>query len=305
MSSRKRKKKHNSSTAYLGFLSVLAAGIVILLVLMAAIGSCNGSGSPSTESGSEPSVTETSESTAVPETGTEISGIIMGIDTPPGFEKPEETEPVNAVVKIPYSAEEDWALYVIGNDNPLPDDFSVETKAVAGERTLDSRCADHAIQMLNDAASQGVGLFVTSSYRSVEKQAQNMESYINNLIGQGYSSEEAKIQAEKEIALPGRSEHNAGLAMDIVSNDYWSNHSDLDESFEELPQFDWLIDNSWKYGFILSYPKGKEEITGFIYEPWHYRYVGLKHAENIHRVYEETGEFLTVNEYIERYMDMG
>ncbi|MCM1487619.1 MAG: M15 family metallopeptidase, partial [Firmicutes bacterium] len=103
------------------------------------------------------------------------------------------------------------------------------------------------------------------------------------------------------IALPGHSEHNAGLAMDIVSDTYWSNHSDLDESFDQLPQYDWLIENSWKYGFILSYPKGKEDITGFIYEPWHYRFVGLEHAKKIHEIYESTGEFLTVNEYIEKY----
>lgn len=313
MSARKRKKKNNSSTAYLGFLSVLAVGIVILLVLMAAIGSCRGSdsegeeniGTPSGGVTKEPESVTVSESTAGTDSGAEISGNILGFGTPPNFSVPEETAPVNAEVKIPYNAEEDWALYVIGNDNPLPDDFTVETKAVSGERTLDSRCADYAIQMLNDAAAQGVGLFVTSSYRSAEKQAQNLESYINTLISQGYSQEEAKIQAEKEIALPGHSEHNAGLALDIVSSDYWSTHSDLDESFEKLPQFDWLIDNCWKYGFILSYPKGKEEITGFIYEPWHYRFVGLKHAEKIHKVYEETGEFLTVNEYIERFIDMG
>ena len=284
-----RKKKKNSSTVYLGFLSVLAIGVVVILALTAAIGSCAGS-SPAKENDS-PS----------PDSESETSAAVDTVITT----EPAETTPVNAVVKIPYDKEEDWALYVIGNDNPLPEDFTVETKAVAGERTLDVRCADHAIQMLNDAAAQGVGLFVTSSYRSVEKQAQNMESYINNLINQGYTPEEAKIQAEKEIAVPGCSEHNAGLAMDIVSSDYWSNHDDLDESFEKLPQFDWLIENSWKYGFILSYPRGKEEITGFIYEPWHYRYVGLKAAENIHKVYEETGEFLTVNEYIEKYVDMG
>lgn len=308
---KKNKKKNNSSTAYLGFLSVLAVGIVILLVLMAAVGSCKGSASPPTESESETTPTvnsgssaKESESSSVSSTNMGVSGNVAGINIPTNIAKPEETTPSDAVIKIPYNAEEDWALYVIGNDNPLPADFTVETKAVAGERTLDSRCADYAIEMLNEAAEQNVGLFVTSSYRSVEKQAQNMESYINNLISQGYSQEEAKIQAEKEIALPGHSEHNAGLAMDIVSNDYWSTHSDLDESFEKLPQFDWLIDNSWKYGFILSYPKGKENITGFIYEPWHYRFVGLKHAENIHKVYKATGEFLTINEYIERYIDM-
>lgn len=319
---KRRKKKKNSSAAYLGFLIVLAIGIVILLVLMAGIGSCRGSkdngegldtgtvsdasasGSVPISSGSNSSSTESTEKK--PTAGKKISGSLKGLlNIPPALTAPAETKPVSGVPKIPYNAEEDWALYVIGKNNPLPDDFTITEKVVVGERTLDERCADYAIKMLNDAAEQGVDLFVTSSYRSVQRQAENMQSYINTLIGRGYSEEEAKIQAEKEIAIPGCSEHNAGLAMDIVSSDYWSDHSDLDESFEQLPHFNWLIANSWKYGFVLSYPKDKEEITGIIYEPWHYRFVGLKHAENIHKVYEETGEFLTVNEYMERYIDMG
>lgn len=208
-------------------------------------------------------------------------------------------EPIVPVQKT----DEDWAVYVIGNSNPLPDNYIPQTKSVSGERLLDIRCADYAIQMLKDAREQGIGLFVTSSYRSIETQRINLENYTNRLINKGYSVEDATAKAQSEIALPGHSEHNAGLAMDIVSDDYWSNHSDLEESFDQLPQYDWLIENSWKYGFILSYPKGKEDITGFIYEPWHYRFVGLKHAEKIHEVYESTGEFLTVNEYVERYMN--
>lgn len=199
--------------------------------------------------------------------------------------------------------DEDWAVYVIGNSNPLPENYIPITKSISGERLLDIRCADYAIQMLRDASMQGVGLFVTSSYRSIETQRINLENYTNRLISKGYSVEEATAKAQSEIALPGHSEHNAGLAMDIVSDDYWNYHSDLEQSFDQLPQYDWLIENSWKYGFVLSYPKGKEDITGFIYEPWHYRFVGLKHAEKIHEVYVKTGEFLTVNEYVEEYMD--
>lgn len=316
MAAKKRKKKKgNSSAAYLGFLIVLAAGIVVLLALMAGIGSCIGSKEePVSTPDSGQNTAETSPvasgsapaETKKPTNETGVNGGVSGIvNLLPAVTAPPENNTVTGTSKIPYNAEEDWALYVIGKNNPLPDDFTLEEKTVSGERTLDARCADYAIKLLNDAAEQGVNLFVTSSYRSVQRQAENLESYINTLISRGYSSEEAKIQAEKEIAVPGCSEHNAGLAMDIVSSDYWSNHSDLDESFEKLPHFDWLIANSWKYGFILSYPKDKEDITGIIYEPWHYRFVGIKHAENIHKVYEETGEFLTVNEYIERYIDMG
>lgn len=289
---RKKKRKNNSSAVYPVILALLAIAVVILLLITAAAGSCSRSDKKTDEPASK-----TSESTPAESQSSASAESTTAAPSLPA-------SGVSAVSKIPYNAEEDWALYVIGNDNPLPDNFTVDTKTVVGERTLDSRCADYAIAMLNAAEEENVGLFVTSSYRSVQRQAENMQSYINTLISQGYSEAEAKIQAEKEIALPGHSEHNAGLAMDIVSDDYWSNHSDLDESFEKLPQFDWLIENSWKYGFILSYPKGKEDITGFIYEPWHYRFVGVKHAERIHEVYESTGEFLTVNEYMEKYIDM-
>lgn len=277
----KKIKKKNSTAVYITVLLILT--VVILLVL--GISSCVGGTGKENGDGSQ--------STTTPENEENI-------------QEADVSESVNTsdpVFNIPINHEDDWALYVIGNDDPLPEGFSVVTKTVAGERVLDERCADYAIEMLKAAEKDGIDLYVTSSYRSVQKQAENLESYTNSLIAQGWSAEDAAAQAKKEIALPGCSEHNAGLAMDIVSSDYWSNHDDLDESFEELPHFDWLVDNSWKYGFILSYPEGKEDITGFIYEPWHYRFVGLSHAERIHKIYEDTGEFLTVNEYIERYVD--
>ena len=275
--------------------AVIAIVIILIIVLIKNIG-----GNKSEETQTEAS-TPVSSTTVPAETEATRSNNVIA--PKPGVSASTNAAETTAATAAVNNSGDNWALYVIGNDNPLPSDFTVDTKSVSGERELDVRCADYAIQMLNDAKEQNVGLFVTSAYRSVEKQTANMQSYISNLISQGYSQEEAKKQAEKEIALPGHSEHNAGLAMDIVSDTYWSNHSDLDESFDQLPQYDWLIDNSWKYGFILSYPKGKEDITGFIYEPWHYRFVGLEHAKKIHEVYEKTGEFLTVNEYIEKYVN--
>ncbi len=298
MAVKKRRKKKKYIPAYIMLLAVIIIVVILIVVLFKSI-----AGNKSEETQTENTIPEVSTTTT--EADTSHGGNVLAPKPNVGSNSTNtDTTESGAVTAVnSNNPDENWALYVIGNDNPLPDDFTVETKSVAGERELDVRCADYAIQMLNDAKTQNVGLFVTSAYRSVEKQAANMESYINTLIAQGYSQEEAKKQAEKEIALPGHSEHNAGLAMDIVSDTYWSNHSDLDASFDQLPQYDWLIENSWKYGFILSYPKGKEDITGFIYEPWHYRFVGLEHAKKIHEVYESTGEFLTVNEYMEQYMN--
>ena len=178
--------------------------------------------------------------------------------------------------------------------------YSLKNQEKITLASVDSRFPD--IQMESHAAdilrliltyiSSEDEIVPVSGYRSLEEQTAIFEDSLK---------ENGETFTRQFVALPGHSEHNAGLAMDIVSNDYWSNHSDLDESFDKLPQYEWLINNSWKYGFILSYPKGKEDITGFIYEPWHYRFVGLEHAKKIHEVYEATGEFLTVNEYIEQY----
>ena len=285
-----KKKKKSMARVYLAMAVTFGLLIAIVILLITGISSCVSSCAGN--NGSEN-----------PEASDNIDSNTSDKGNPPISENElkQSEEPVSTGGSS--DEEADWALYVIGNNDPLPDDFTVKTKVVAGERELDERCADYAIKMLEDAKADGIDLFVTSSYRSIQKQAENLESYKNTLIAQGMSPEEAEKQAKLEIALPGCSEHNAGLAMDIVSSDYWSNHDDLDESFEELPHFDWLIANSWKYGFILSYPEGKEDITGFIYEPWHYRFVGLKHAKKIHEVYEETGEFLTVNEYIEEYIE--
>lgn len=289
MATGKRKKYIPAYIAVYGTVFLIA---VLIVVIICQIAGCSNK-KPETET------TSSTKSTAAVKT--EAKTTVSSQSKPKDTISQSSTQSTQSTQSSTPSTSDNWALYVIGNNNPLPENFSVETKSVAGERMLDKRCADYAIQMLNDAASQKVGLFVTSAYRSIQKQKENMESYINSLMAQGYNKEEAAAQARKEIAVPGCSEHNAGLAMDIVSDDYWSNHSDLDESFEKLPQYKWLIDNSWKYGFILSYPKGKENITGFIYEPWHYRFVGLEHAKKIHEVYEQTGEFLTVNEYIEQY----
>lgn len=274
---KKSKKRKKYIPAYVAMYAVIFMIIILVIIIICNVASCGKSEGNAPVNTTE-ATSAASETTAPPETS------------------------IPAQTNAPTADKNNWALYVIGNDNPLPDNFSVETKLVSNGGQLDVRCADYAIEMLKDASDQNVGLYVTSAYRSIQKQAENMESYINTLMSQGYTKEAATEQAHKEIALPGHSEHNAGLAMDIVSDNYWSSHTDLEESFDQLPQYDWLIKNSWKYGFILSYPKGKEEITGFIYEPWHYRFVGLEHAEKIHEVYEETGEFLTVNEYIEQYI---
>ncbi len=100
---------------------------------------------------------------------------------------------------------------------------------------------------------------------------------IDELCAQGCSKKDARIKAATSVARPGTSEHQLGLAVDIVDE----GHQTLDTSQENTPVQQWLMENSWKYGFILRYPNEKSQLTGIIYEPWHYRYVGVKAAQEI------------------------
>ena len=124
------------------------------------------------------------------------------------------------------------------------------------------------IEMWNKATEDGYKLIVNSSYRSYEEQ----EKIYND-----YSSWYGKAEADKKAARPGYSEHQTGLALDIQS--YCSENKE----FDECPEFTWLINNAYKYGFILRYPKDLDYITGYNYESWHYRYIGTKASTYIHK----------------------
>lgn len=174
-----------------------------------------------------------------------------------------------------------WAYYLINAENPLSSDFTVGLDYVQGSFMLDERCAGYARQMIEDAAADGIELTVVSAYRSVQKQQENLESYTQRLMREGHSSREARQLAEKEIMLPYTSEHNAGLALDILTPDWWQTHDDVTDDFENTEQFRWLSENAHKYGFIMRYPREYENVTKIIYEPWHYRFVGVYYAGRI------------------------
>jgi D-alanyl-D-alanine carboxypeptidase len=140
----------------------------------------------------------------------------------------------------------------------------------------------HYEEMFDAAAAEGIYLTPVSGYRSYDTQVELYNNKINQMRNQGYSPEEAPIQAATIVMVPGSSEHNLGYAMDIVS---------LYESFDQTAEFDWLMENAEDYGFILRYPKGKEDITKVIYEPWHWRYVGVDTARKIN------ASGLTLEEY--------
>lgn len=174
-----------------------------------------------------------------------------------------------------------WAYFLINEEFPLPDNYKPDLETVQGQFTMDARCAEYARMMIEAAEADGIDLCVVSAYRSTEKQQENLESYILRLINEGHNEAEAEKLALMEIAEPGKSEHNAGLALDILTYDWWETHDDVTADFENTDEFLWLQENAHKYGFIMRYPKEWENTTGYTYEPWHYRFVGIYYAKQI------------------------
>lgn len=194
-------------------------------------------------------------------------------------------------------AASNWQLRLVNAANPLPDDFEPETSNIAGyeHRPFDMRAADWLEKMLHDAEQDGCKLYLVSGYRSIGRQRALFQIKTEELMQQGLAAQQAEQEAARWVARPGTSEHNLGLAADIVSADWYTTHNDLTEDFEQTPAFAWLKANCAEYGFILRYPKEKEAVTGISYEPWHYRYVGQEAAKQIMLTGITLEEYLQAN----------
>lgn len=173
---------------------------------------------------------------------------------------------------------ESWKLILVNRDNPLPETFEVpELKQLRSGHSFDDRAYPSLQKMLDDARAAGLNPLVCSSYRSQERQEELFDQEVQKWTAKGYSREEAEQQAAQWVAPPGTSEHQSGLAVDIVDISYQV----LDEKQESTPVQQWLMAHCAEYGFILRYPTDKSGITGIGYEPWHYRFVGTKAAQEI------------------------
>ena len=176
--------------------------------------------------------------------------------------KTNQNKSANSVVK-------DELLTLVNFENTIPKDWKVDLVQLNNGQSVDRRIYDDLIAMLQAAKSEGLNPLICSSYRTNEKQEQLYQNKVSEYLSQGYSKVEASDKAAFWVARPGTSEHQLGLAVDIVS----TKNQRLDRSQENTVEQQWLIQNSWKYGFVLRYPTNKNSITGVGYEPWHYRYV--------------------------------
>lgn len=193
----------------------------------------------------------------------------------------QKTEKAEALEKLDL-------LILVNPWNPLPEGYEPALQSVGENQAMDARCAGALLQMLEDCRAAGNHPYICSTYRSQETQQALYDNKILRLILSGVSWEEAPEIAARSVAVPGTSEHQLGLAADIIDEFY----TNLDAGQENTGTQQWLMENSWRYGFVLRYPNGSTGITGIIYEPWHYRYVGTEFAGEIY----ESG--LTLEEYI-------
>ena len=183
----------------------------------------------------------------------------------------------------------DWKLTLVSPEHPLPEDYAVTLTRLKNGQAVDERCYPALQEMMDACRAEGLEPLICSSYRTWEKQTRLFENKVARFAGGGLSPEAARAEAARVVAVPGTSEHQLGLAVDIVDSAYQL----LDDAQADTPVQQWLMAHAWEYGFVLRYPREKEDVTGIVWEPWHYRYVGKEAAE------EMTAQQLCLEEYLD------
>lgn len=194
-------------------------------------------------------------------------------------------------------------LMLVNKSTPIPSGYTPALTTVnikyytstSKDNHFDTRAASYLSDMIQAAAKDGITLRIVSGYRSHAYQVSNYNAKVNEYIAKGESKQKAEADAATVVAPPGTSEHETGLACDIISSDWYTKHSELDDTFDQTKEYAWLSSHAAQYGFILRYPKGKESITQYTYEPWHYRFVGTANASKI----KASG--LCLEEYLQKH----
>lgn len=179
----------------------------------------------------------------------------------------EETQSVNF-------DKTDWRLILINKQHPISESYEFTLGNLSGSMQCDERIIEDLLLMMKAADKDGVKLVICSPYRDLAKQEKLFERKINAYIKAGYSYIDAYKLSSQAVTIPGASEHQVGLAVDLIT----PNYTVLDEGFENTDAGIWLKNHCAEYGFTLRYPKNKEYITSIEYEPWHFRYVGKEAA---------------------------
>ncbi len=255
-----------------------------------------------------PEIPETEADTQPPVTQPPVTQ--APVTEPPATEPPTTEAPVTEAPAVTFKSDlskyekyfdpEDPAEYLIlvNPDKPMtdrkykPKDLIKVSfiKEGGSSRYMREYAAKSFDAMMVEAKANGCkGLIATSTYRSYSDQESLFRYYVDKFMKKGMSEEEAIAATRVDTAYPGESEHQTGLAVDV------HNMSACDQAFADKYEGKWLAENCWKFGFILRYPLGKEDITSYVFEPWHFRYVGRTHAK---RIWDLN---ITLEEYLESY----
>jgi D-alanyl-D-alanine carboxypeptidase len=199
---------------------------------------------------------------------------ILGSASEEDYEDEESEEMPAETSATPDFRSDDWKLILVNKQHPIPDDYDFHLGTISGTMRCDERIITPLLDMMKAARKDGVTLIICSPYRDMDRQTMLFNNKVRKYMDSGMSYMDAFNLASQAVTVPGSSEHQIGLAIDIISDGY----SSLDEGFGKTAAGKWLAANSYKYGFILRYPAGKEDITSIEFEPWHFRYVGVDAA---------------------------
>ena len=199
---------------------------------------------------------------------------ILGSASEEDYEDEESEEVPAETSATPEFKSDDWKLILVNKQHPIPDDYDFHLGTISGTMRCDERIITPLLDMMKAARKDGVTLIICSPYRDMDRQTMLFNNKVRKYMDSGMSYMDAFNLASQAVTVPGSSEHQIGLAIDIISDGY----SSLDEGFGKTAAGKWLAANSYKYGFILRYPAGKEDITSIEFEPWHFRYVGVDAA---------------------------
>lgn len=274
---------------------ILIVGICVLLVSIIAIATViivlnpkkTDNNSQSNVSKADSSQADISSYTASVSEEAEVSSVVSSTVSIADLEDVSSEPLKNGELNSDFSN-----LLLVNGNNPLPEDYDyegnltiIDQKYLCGYRNqMDKDAYIFAKAMLDAAWKDNVELYILSPYRSFSTQSALFENEVKTHLNGSTTWEQAEIKASTEVARPGTSEHHTGLAVDFNS---------VETHFEDTEAFLWLKEHGEEYGFIMRYAEDKQDLTGVIYEPWHWRFVGIKHAKEINRL------GMCLEEYIE------
>lgn len=304
---RRRSNKLSDRTAIALCAGIVAAIFVIVIAFMitysgrdkdastsskAASGKAPSSSQQASSTASSSKATSSSASDSVQSSSQLASSAASASKVTPSAAASSKRPASGALTLSPFVGQtSDWRL-LLANRNNVVTGYSPDTTSIprancqdGQDYRFDSRAYDDLMNMINAAADDGVKLTVVSSYRRYESQQRLYNKKVQYYKNKGYSDADAREVAATVVAVPGTSDHGLGLAVDF---------NYLSPKYENTKELTWLRNNAEEYGFVMRYPKNKENVTGVIYEPWHYRYVGVDNAVKMN------DEGLCLEEYVEK-----